>query len=107
MSEIETNNPFLEELIIGLHTVASIPTECPSDPRNGETGHNTERNAYALEAISHGLAAVTFEVSQLRDEQQTANLFSLYKSSLFDRLNDAERLEVENQILERLGVRDA
>lgn len=105
MSEIETDNPFLEELIIGLHTVASIPTDCPADPRNGETGHNTERNAYALEAISHGLAAVSYEVSQLREELRTENLIAVYNSpNLLQYLHATERIELEKTILERTGL---
>lgn len=68
MSEsISTDNPFLEELITGLHTIASIATHDP-DPRNGGNSWNAERNAYALEAISHGLAAIAYEISQLRSD---------------------------------------
>ena len=72
--QISTDNPFLEELITGLHTIASIPTVAPSDPRNQETGHNSERNAYALEAISHGLAAIAYEISQLRTDGATKEI---------------------------------
>ena len=41
------------------------------------------------------------------NELRTANLIALYGSALFDTLNDAERLRIENAILERLGIKDA
>ena len=40
-------------------------------------------------------------------ELRTANLIALYESALCDTLNDAERLRIENAILERLGIKDA
>lgn len=67
---ISTDNPFLQELITGLNTIAGIEVDKPTDPRNQETGHNTERDSYALEAIGHGLAAVAYEISQLRADQE-------------------------------------
>lgn len=39
-------------------------------------------------------------------ELRTANLIALYESVLCDTLNGAERLQLENTILERLGIRD-
>ena len=39
-------------------------------------------------------------------ETRTSNLLALYESALCDTLNDAERLRIENAILERLGIRD-
>ena len=40
-------------------------------------------------------------------ELRTANLIALYESALCDTLNDSERLQLENAILERLGIKDA
>ena len=39
-------------------------------------------------------------------ELRTANLIAVYGSALCDTLNGAERLRIENTILERLGIRD-
>lgn len=40
-------------------------------------------------------------------ETRTSNLLAVYESVICDTLNGAERLELENAILERLGIRDA
>ncbi|MDN6759003.1 MAG: hypothetical protein L0L76_10420 [Yaniella sp.] len=46
-------------------------------------------------------------VAALTYEQRTANLIALYESPLCDTLNGAERLRIENTILEILGIKDA
>lgn len=46
-------------------------------------------------------------VAALTYEQRTENLIAVYESALCDTLNDAERLRIENTILERLGIKDA
>lgn len=105
MAEVSTDNPFLSELIDGLHVIASIPTDNP-DPRNGGSAYNAERNAYALEAIGHGLATVAYEVSQLREDQRTANLIAIATgpSDLRAQISEAQLDTIYDQILDNLGI---
>lgn len=50
--------------------------------------------------------SVPVMLAALAYEQRTANLIAVYESVICDPLNGAERLELENAILERVGIRD-
>lgn len=52
------------------------------------------------------LWGISQTVMALANELRTANLFAVYQTGFIDTLNDTQRLELEHEILERIGRRD-